>query len=249
MAKGGRIVINTSIITLDAANSGTLTDVRPGEYALVSVTDTGSGIAPDVFLRVFEPFFTTKAAGKGSGLGLSMVYGFAKQSGGHATITSEVGVGTTASLYLPIGGIPRSPLRQRVGPKAQRTAPRGRALLVEDQPAVLETVRRQLLALGFHVLTAADSDSAMAHISTAGPLDLLFSDIAIPGPMDGIQLAAMARGQHPDIRVLLTSGYVEQAPITSDTELRVEFLQKPYSRGDLAAKLNAMFTVPEMAQR
>jgi PAS domain S-box-containing protein len=249
MAKGGRIVINTSVTALTAADAGTLTDVRPGEYALISVTDTGSGIAPEVFSRVFEPFFTTKAAGKGSGLGLSMVYGFAKQSGGHATIVSEVGVGTTASLYLPIGGIPRAALRQRIGPKAQRAAPRGRALLVEDQPAVLETVRRQLLALGFHVLTAVDADSAMAHISAAEPLDLLFSDIAIPGPMDGTQLAAMAHGQHPDIRVLLTSGYVEQAPVTSDTGLRLEFLQKPYSRGDLAAKLNAMFAMPELTQR
>jgi PAS domain S-box-containing protein len=249
MAKGGRIVINTSLTTLNAENVGTLTDVRPGEYALITVTDTGSGIAPDVFSRVFEPFFTTKAAGKGSGLGLSMVYGFAKQSGGHATIASEVGVGTTASLYLPIWGIPRAAARQRIGPKAQDAAPRGRALLVEDQPAVLETVRRQLLALGFHVLTAADADSAMVHISTAGTLDLLFSDVAIPGPMDGIQLAAMARGQHPDIRILLTSGYVEQAPITSDAESRMEFLQKPYSRGDLAAKLNAMFAAAELLQR
>ena len=248
MTKGGRIVINTSVTPLTADAPGALSDVRPGDYALITVTDTGTGIAPDVFARVFEPFFTTKAAGKGSGLGLSMVYGFAKQSGGHATIASEVGVGTTASLYLPIGGVPRA-TRQKIAPIPEDAAPRGRALLVEDQPAVLETVRRQLLALGFHVLTAADSDTAMAQISTAGTLDLLFSDIAIPGPMDGIQLAAMARGQYPEVRILLTSGYAEHSPIASDTGPRVEFLQKPYSRGDLAAKLNAMFATAAALHR
>jgi CheY-like chemotaxis protein len=247
MASGGTIVINTAVATLGPRDAGGWSEFVPGDYALISVADSGCGISPDVFPRVFEPFFTTKAVGKGSGLGLSMVYGFAKQSGGHVTITSEINVGTTATLYLPLHGA--SDTVPPKGPKAasKAVAPRMTALLVEDQPEVLETVRRQLISLGFKVIVAADAARAMDHITANGMLDLLFSDVAIPGPIDGTQLAAIARQRHPEIRVLLTSGYMDHmGASTVDLIHGTEFLQKPYTRADLAERLAAMFPAVEL---
>jgi PAS domain S-box-containing protein len=241
MASGGTITISTSVARLDAMDAGSWNEFVPGDYAVISVADTGCGIPADLFPRVFEPFFTTKTAGKGSGLGLSMVYGFAKQSGGHVTIVSEVGVGTTATLYLPLHG-GDDPAVRDPKPLAKGVAPQMTALLVEDQPEVLETVKRQLLALGFQVIVAADAARAMEHLTASGMFDLLFSDVSIPGPIDGAQLAAIARERHPHIRILLTSGYVEHtAALTTDLALGTEFLQKPYSRADLSARLAAMF--------
>ena len=248
MATGGRIVISTLVATLGPRDAGSWNDFAPGEYALISVTDTGCGIPPEVFPRVFEPFFTTKSVGKGSGLGLSMVYGFAKQSGGHVAITSEVGIGTTATLYLPLHGgqdatIPRGSPKAAAKP----VAPRMVALLVEDQPEVLETVKRQLVALGFKVIVAADAARAMDHITASSMLDLLFTDVAIPGPIDGTQLAAIAKQRHPEIRILLTSGYMDHTGSRATVlSLGTEFLQKPYSRADLSERLAAMFPVVEL---
>jgi CheY-like chemotaxis protein len=209
---------------------------------MISVSDSGCGIPADVFPRVFEPFFTTKAVGKGSGLGLSMVYGFAKQSGGHVTISSTVSVGTTATLYLPLHA--SQEIAAQRGPRtvSRAIAPRMSALIVEDQPEVLETVQRQLVALGFKVIVAADAARAMDHITSSSMLDLLFTDVAIPGPIDGTQLAAIARQRHPEIRILLTSGYLDHtASRSADIAGDMDFLQKPYTRVELAERLAAMF--------
>lgn len=242
MATGGRIVITTAIATLDAHDGAGWTDFLPGNYAAISVMDTGCGIPADLVPKVFEPFFTTKAVGKGSGLGLSMVYGFAKQSGGHVAIISDVTVGTTATLYLPLhANSITAPARSGRRP-SKAVAPRMSALLVEDQPDVLETLQRQLMALGFKVIVAADATRAMDHITATGILDLLFTDVAIPGPIDGTQLAAIARQRHPEIQILLTSGYLdESAAGAADLAGGTEFLQKPYTRADLSERLAAMF--------
>ena len=245
MSTGGKIVITTSVARLGPHDDAHWTDFVPGQYALISVSDTGCGIPADVFPRVFEPFFTTKAVGKGSGLGLSMVYGFAKQSGGHVTIASDVAVGTTATLYLPLHGAQAEvPLRaQKTASRA--IAPQMAALLVEDQPDVLETLQRQLLGHGFKVIVAADATSAMDHVTGDATLDLLFTDVAIPGPIDGIQLAAIARQRHPGIRVMLTSGYLDyESSHAADLPDGTEFLQKPYNRVELAERLAAMFPLP-----
>jgi PAS domain S-box-containing protein len=242
MITGGKIVISTAVATLGPRDAVGWTDFLPGQYAMISVTDSGCGIPSEVFPRVFEPFFTTKAVGKGSGLGLSMVYGFAKQSGGHVAISSAVSVGTTATLYLPLHAAqdvatPRGP---RTASRA--VAPRMSALIVEDQPDVLETVQRQLVTLGFKVIVAADAARAMDHITSNAMLDLLFSDVAIPGPIDGAQLAAIARQRHPEIRILLTSGYLDHTASRSmEIATDIDFLQKPYTRADLTERLAAMF--------
>jgi PAS domain S-box-containing protein len=249
MASGGTITISTDVVTLGPEDGVAWQDFTPGEYAVISVADTGYGIPPDALPRVFEPFFTTKAAGKGSGLGLSMVYGFARQSGGHIALASEVGRGTVATLYLPVHGAPHAWAARATKPASQRVTPRLIALLVEDQPEVLTTVKRQLLTLGFRVLVAADASRAMDILTGTPLIDLLFSDVAIPGPVDGTQLADIARQHHPEIRILLTSGYLEDtAALPPHLARATEFLQKPYSRADLAAHLAAMFPIEELGE-
>jgi PAS domain S-box-containing protein len=246
MTSGGQITIRTSVATLGPRDAGNWTDFLPGQYVLISVSDSGCGIPPDIFPRVFEPFFTTKAVGKGSGLGLSMVYGFAKQSGGHVAMTSTVNIGTTATLYLPLHGSHDATAQRSAKGGSRAIAQRMVALLVEDQPDVLETVQRQLLALGFKVIVAADAARAMDHITANSIIDLLFSDVAIPGPIDGTQLASIARQRHPEVRVLLTSGYLDHTvPRAVELAPDIEFLQKPYSRVELTERLANMFPAVE----
>ena len=240
MPAGGDIVIETALITLDAGDGGSWSEFLAGQYAVISVNDTGTGIPPDIFPRVFEPFFTTKPPGKGSGLGLSMVHSFAKQSGGHVELVSEGGAGTRATLYLPLRSRSGAPDAPKPAPKL--SMPRKVALLVEDQPEVLTTVRQHLVSFGFDVIVATDASRAMDHITDYAVLDLLFSDIEVPGPIDGTQLADIARQLHPSIRIMLTSGdMADAAALTSDLALATEFLQKPYSRAELSARLAAMF--------
>ena len=240
MPSGGDIRIETALITLDAGGGGSWSEFLAGQYAVISIKDNGSGIPPDVFPRIFEPFFTTKPAGKGSGLGLSMVQSFIKQSGGQVELVSEAGAGTRATLYLPLqarAGGPDTPK-----PAATTAMPRKVALLVEDQPEVLTTVRQQLVSFGFEVIVASDASRAMDHITDNAVLDLLFAGIEVSGSIDGTQLADIARQLHPSIRILLTSGdMADAAALTSDLALATEFLQKPYSRAELSARLTAMF--------
>jgi PAS domain S-box-containing protein len=239
MADGGKLAIETANVTLDAAYAARNGDVTPGDYVVISVSDSGDGMSAQVLERVFEPFFTTKPAGKGSGLGLSMVYGFAKQSRGHLSIYSEVGHGTTVRLYLPRAGAQGSwPVREA----GDETAPRGRSgetvLVVEDDPQVRGVVVAQVRKLGYTALEAADASAAAEILRSDARIDLLFTDVVMPGPMTGRQLADTALARRPDLKILFTSGYTENSIVHHGRlDANVHFLAKPYRAGDLARKL------------
>ncbi len=242
MPQGGAIVLETRSVVLAADAPGFQDDITPGRYVVVSVTDTGEGIPPHLLARVFEPFFTTKAAGKGSGMGLSMVYGFARQSGGHVAIDSQLGRGTAVSLYLPLA--PATPQEAGVdGEEPPAWDAHGMsALVVEDQESVLRSVMRMLRHLGFGVTGASSADIALKHLDADAPFDLLFTDIVLPGALDGVALAEAVGRRSPGTRILLTSGFTEhRIAATGASEPRMDFLMKPYKRQDLQAKFCTMF--------
>jgi signal transduction histidine kinase len=241
LPNGGRVVIETRNVLLDQAYADQNPDARPGAYVLVSVSDNGVGIDPSILPHVFEPFFTTKDVGRGSGLGLSQVYGFAEQSGGHVKIYSEVGIGTTVKLYLP-----KASERLIAGEKQQliplRSANGGETVLVvEDDEAVLAMAIESVTDLGYRVLVAHDSQEALAIVKGSERIDILFSDIVMPGGVNGAQLAVEARRLRPDIKVLLTSGYTAAA-LSNEHGLPKELpiLSKPYRRDELAAQLRVI---------
>jgi signal transduction histidine kinase len=233
MPAGGRLEITTGNAVIDAATARRTTDLAAGDYVVVKVTDTGTGMDPDVAAHAFEPFFTTKEVGKGTGLGLSQVYGFIKQSGGHVTIDTEPGVGTTFRLYLPRC----HDVQQAVDAdtRAPRPPPTGHetVLVVEDNAEVLELAVTTISDLGYRVLTAADGPSAMEVVRGEETIDLLFSDVVMPGGMNGFQLISEARGIRGGLRALVTSGYANiHRPGTDRPD--VPLLLKPYRRSDLA---------------
>jgi PAS domain S-box-containing protein len=232
----GRLTIEASNVTLDAAYARLHPEAEPGEYVMLAVTDTGSGMSPEVVEKVFEPFFTTKPEGKGTGLGLSMVYGFVRQSGGHVRIESELGRGTTIRLYLP--------RCERVAEQEDQPATgpaqggKETVLVVEDDAAVREVVVDTLSSLGYTVLRARDAQSAMAIIDSGMTVDLLFTDVVMPGPMRSTELVERARSMQPRMAVLFTSGYAENAIVHGGrVDAGVELLTKPYSQKALARKL------------
>jgi two-component system, NtrC family, sensor kinase len=238
---GGRITIETRNVLLDKAYADQNPEVVPGAYVMLAVSDNGVGIDPSALPHVFEPFFTTKDVGKGSGLGLSQVYGFAEQSGGHVKIYSEVGIGTTVKLYVPkttersVEGDRESliPLRSANGDES--------ILVVEDDEAVLTMAVESLADLGYRVLVAHDGREALAIVNGPEKIDILFSDIIMPHGINGAQLAVEARRLRPGIKVLLTSGYTATALIGEHglpAELPV--LSKPYRRDELAAQLRVI---------
>ncbi len=212
-------------------------EVQPGQYVAISVTDTGSGMAPEIVGKAFEPFFTTKESGKGSGLGLSMVYGFVKQSNGHVKIYSEPGLGTSARLYLP-----RERAENELGAEEPRpvapTGGREKILVVEDDDLVRNFVVEQLEFLGYEVVWAASGPEALERLKQHADIDLLFTDAVMPGGMSGRVLANEAKEMRPDLPVLYTSGYTENAIVHHDRlDPGVQLLQKPYRRQDLARKI------------
>jgi len=232
----GSLKIEVSNALLDADYVRSHPDVVRGQYVLIAVTDTGAGMTPEVMAKVFEPFFTTKPEGRGTGLGLSMVYGFVRQSGGHIKIDSEVGKGTTIRLYLPRSMQSEEPL---VDIDAMPVIGGSEMVLVaEDDEAVRETVVSLLNDLGYRVLKAKDAQSALSIIESGMPIDLLFTDVVMPGTLKSTELARKARERIPHLAVLFTSGYSQNA-ITSAGRLdeNVELLSKPYSRDALARKL------------
>ena len=239
MAAGGRITIETQNVTVDPQHAANDPEVTPGPYVMIAVSDSGSGMTPAVLARAFDPFFTTKEVGKGSGLGLSQVYGFAKTAGGHVTIYSELGIGTTVKLYLPQSSN-RPILRQAETETTSSHADSGRGtiLLVEDDEDVLAVTAESLKELGYRVVTAADAARALEILRGHQPIDLLFSDVIIPGGTNGAQLAVTARRVRPELKVLLTSGYTAAAlSLEHGLPDNLNVVGKPYQRDELAQKL------------
>ena len=232
----GRLTIETANSVLDDDYARLHEDVRAGQYVLVAVTDTGSGISPDIIEHVLEPFFSTKTDGKGSGLGLSMVYGFLKQSGGHLKIYSEVGHGTTMKLYMPRTMESEDSLTD--GNALPAKGGTETVLVVEDDDAVRETSVALLADLGYRVLKAHDAQSAFAIVNSGVQIDLLFTDVVMPGPMRSTELARKAKAVFPGLGVLFTSGYTENSIVHGGRlDAGVELLSKPYTREALARKV------------
>jgi signal transduction histidine kinase/ActR/RegA family two-component response regulator len=247
MPTGGKLTLETRNVVLDENYARSNSEVTAGNYVMIAVSDTGEGMPPELLDKVFEPFFTTKEVGKGSGLGLSMVYGFVKQSNGHIKIYSEVGHGTTVKLYLP----------QAAGFALANTTADNRGeperggetiLVVEDDPLVRQYVLTQIQSLGYATLSASSGAEALAVIDGGKPIDLLFTDVIMPGNMNGRELAEEAVKRRPEIRVLFTSGYTENAIIHHGRlDPGVLLLAKPYRRSDLATLIRAALVAPMAA--
>ncbi len=237
MPEGGKLVIEARNVELDAELAALEGNVQPGQYVQVSVSDSGCGISPENLARVVEPFFTTKEKGKGTGLGLAMVYGFSKQSNGYLKVYSELGEGTSVHLYLPRAMGEVQPLRTADGPVASDGGSE-LVLLVEDDEMVRFYAETQLATLGYRVLSAGNGPEALEVIRARHDIDLLFTDVVMPGGMDGCALAEAARTLRPALKVLYTSGYTENAIMHHGRlEPGVHLLSKPYRRGELALKI------------
>jgi signal transduction histidine kinase len=245
MPAGGKLTIETANVHLDDDYAVHNAEIAAGDYVMLAVTDTGSGMPTDVAERAFEPFFTTKEQGKGTGLGLSMIYGFAKQSRGHLKIYSEVGHGTTVRLYLPrLVGV-----AQATTAAATASVPHARGgetiLVVEDDADVRLFVVSQLRDLGYRVLEAADGPGAQEVLATDHPIDLLLTDVVMPGGMTGRKLAEGAKLARPNLRTLFTSGYTENSIVhQGKLDPGVNFLSKPFRRQDLSLKVREALDGP-----
>jgi PAS domain S-box-containing protein len=240
MPDGGKLTIEASNVFVDDEYHRMNPEIMPGQYVAISVTDTGTGMAPDVLRQAFEPFYTTKELGRGTGLGLSQVYGFVKQSGGHVKLYSEVGHGTSVKMYFPRHG----------GKNAQEEAAHepgiasGDAetiLVVEDDPDLRSYIAEILRSLDYRVMLAADSAAALERLaSNKGRVDLLLTDIVMPG-LNGRQLAEKAREQNPDLKVLYMTGYSRNAVVHQGRlDEGVDLLQKPMSQAELAHRVRAV---------
>ncbi|HEY8336935.1 MAG TPA: PAS domain S-box protein [Tardiphaga sp.] len=239
MAKGGRLTLTTANASLDDHYQRLHPEVEPGDYVLVAVTDDGEGMPKEVIDRVFEPFFTTKEVGKGSGLGLSMVYGFVKQSSGHVSIYSEPGLGTTVRIYLPQAAMkaPRSPEQLQQDDTA---LPGGTetVLVVEDDPFVRSYAAMRLQSLGYSVVAAVNGADALEKLRTHISIDVLFTDIVMPGGINGWELAERAQQVRPGLPVLLTSGYALETLVRHGQHRDgAVVLTKPYRKAELAERL------------
>lgn len=239
MSGQGKLTIELSNAHLDDDYARTHDEVQPGQYVMLAVSDTGTGMPPEIVDKVFEPFFSTKSEGKGSGLGLSMVYGFVKQSGGHVKIYSEPGHGTTIKLYLP-----RSMDSEDVEVIVDTGNIEGGSetvLVVEDDDEVRATVVEMLGDLGYRVLKAVDAQSALSVIESGIPIDMLFTDVVMPGTLKSPELARKAKERLPDLAVLFTSGYTENSIVHGGRlDAGVELLSKPYTREALARKFRTV---------
>jgi CheY-like chemotaxis protein len=236
MPKGGNLIIKArSVILPDGDRQSGL---NPGNYVVLSVTDNGTGMSPTVAKRAFEPFFTTKEVNKGSGLGLSMVYGFVKQSGGHLKLDSQLGEGTTITMWFPRTEPTRPTASRSASPATTLPTGHESILVVEDDDMVRTYVTAQLESLGYRVHEAASATAALEILQVVGPVDLLFTDMIMPGQMNGRELADAVADRYPDTRILFTSGYTEKA---GDEQISmpagIHLLSKPYYRQDLARRV------------
>jgi len=241
MPEGGRLTITTRNRRLDRDYADQYAEIVEGDYAMIEISDTGMGMTKEVAEHIFEPFFTTKERGSGTGLGLSMVFGFMKQSGGHINVQSEPGVGTTFRLFLP---------RTREGEAVtahspEEAVPSGRGemvLLVEDNEQIRRLATRQLGQLGYQCFVVGTAADALAFLASGKKVDLLFTDIVMPGHGDGAGLAATARERWPNLPILLTSGFPNADGARSLMEEGIGLLSKPYQRDELARALRKALT-------
>jgi CheY-like chemotaxis protein len=234
MPNGGKLAIETGNVVLDESYANMHSELAPGNYVMIAVSDTGSGIPAALLERVFEPFFTTKEVGRGTGLGLSMVFGFVKQSGGHIKIYSEEGHGTSVKIYLPRAtGLQQTTAEALVS----RTVEGGKEtiLVVEDDTMVRRYVMTQIESLGYTTLEAANASEALRVVDEVPAIDLLFTDVIMPGGMNGRQLVEEALRRRPDLKTLYTSGYTENAIVHHGRlDSGVLLLVKPYRKAELA---------------
>jgi signal transduction histidine kinase/CheY-like chemotaxis protein len=240
MKGDGRLTLELNNAMLDDHYVLHEPEVSPGQYVMLAISDTGCGMPPEVAARAFEPFFTTKREGEGTGLGLSMAYGFVKQSNGHIRIYSEVGNGTTIKIYLPRSMQPEVEL-----PNLRNAPVVGGSetiLVVEDDLAVQATVVDMLQGLGYRVLKASDGQGALTILQSGIPVDMLFTDVVMPGPVRSIEVARQAKQMFPAIEVLFTSGYTQNAIVHGGRlDPGVELISKPYRRDELARKIRQLF--------
>ena len=247
MPSGGTVRIACAPCRLSSQQAQELGDVRKGDYACIKVIDNGKGMAKDVLAKALEPFFTTKPVGQGTGLGLSMVYGFARQSHGALTIESEPGKGTTVTLYLPLCALPPAerpgdePATKTEAETETVTSDR-RVLVVEDQPDIRRHVTKMLERAGFEVASASDTAEALQMLGREAAFDVLFTDVLMPGGKNGVELARDAASIAPDMKVLFTSGFpadaFEQIGIDPSSELNL--LKKPYRTAELIAAISRL---------
>jgi PAS domain S-box-containing protein len=250
MPGGGRLSVECANVVMNHGVGSTVQGGLCGNFLRISVSDTGTGMTSEVRQRAFDPFFTTKPSGQGSGMGLSMVYGFARQSGGQAHIHSEPGRGTTVSLYLPCSSsqATQAPAVPEEAPAA--TGHGEHILVVEDDRLLRQHVRDTIAGLGYRVSAAANATEALEVLRSQRGIRLLFTDIVMSGPLDGCALAEKAEAEFPGIKVLFTSGYSENAAVRNGNPVSgMALLKKPYRRQELAARLREILEAPEPAQR
>ncbi|HNB27725.1 MAG TPA: PAS domain-containing protein [Alphaproteobacteria bacterium] len=238
MPNGGTLSIETANVHLDEDYAAQNSEAKVGDYVQLSVSDTGSGMAPEVIERCFELFFTTKGEEKGSGLGLSMVYGFVKQSGGHIKVYSELGHGTSVKIYLPRVRDAAADVERAGAPQPAMTTGNETVLIVEDNAGLRAVMVKQVTELGYRTLEAENAKAALDILATHPRIDLLFSDIIMPGGMTGVELAREARRLYPRLRILLTSGYTARAMANGFHDIEgLALLNKPFRRRDLAQRI------------
>jgi len=232
MPNGGSVIVSTERVEVA---SGTIGNLAGGSYARVCVTDSGTGMSPEVASRAFEPFYTTKETGKGTGLGLSQVYGFITQSGGDVRITSTEGVGTAIDLYLPIADASSAGAHDGLAPFAAETV-----LVVEDDPDLLSGATELFRSIGCEVVAATDAAQAAGILESRTNIDILFSDIVMPQGVSGVELARRVRARHPGIRIVLTSAYPMAALRRDNGDIdEFVFVHKPYRLSDVARAMRA----------
>ena len=242
MASGGRLTIETANSYIDEAYAADYDELAPGQYVMIAVSDTGTGMSKEVIAKAFEPFFTTKDSGQGTGLGLSQVYGFVKQSGGHVKIYSEPGEGTTVKIYMPrLRDAHQEPVPEPSRPPLMLAGASDIILVVEDDEDVRANTVTMLHELGYGVLEAGDGVAALRMLQSEPRIDLLFTDVGLPGGINGRQLSERAREVRPGLRVLFTSGYARNAIAHQGRlDVGVELLSKPFTFDQLANKIRQM---------